>query len=78
MKTFEQSYDYIYYNIGKVVQEKTFKFREYAFAILLISPYVKRCHLSIWTKLNPLHPGMHFAKFGEIGPVVLYKKFLKN
>ena len=32
-------------------------------AILLISPYVKRCRLSIWTNLNPLHTGMFFAKF---------------
>ena len=63
--TFDQSYDYIYYKIGPVVQEEEiFKFRECTFAILLISPYVKRCRLSIWTNLNFLHTGILFAKFG--------------
>ena len=43
MKIFEQSYDYIYYKIGTLVQEKkTFKFRECTFAIWLLSPEVKR------------------------------------
>ena len=65
MNTFEQSYDYIYYKIGTVVQEeKIFKFCECTFAILLVSPNFKRCGLSIWTNLNSLYPGMLFAKFG--------------
>ena len=64
MVTFEQSYNYIFYKTGPVVEEeKIFKFWEYIFAILL-SPIVKRCGLSIWTNLYPLPPGMLFAKFG--------------
>ena len=50
MNTFERSYDYIYiyYKTGLVVnQKKIFKFRAYTFAILLLSPNVKRCGLSI-------------------------------
>ena len=48
INTFEKGYDYIYYNIGPVVQKETiFKFRECTFAILLLSPNVKRCNLSI-------------------------------
>ena len=47
MNTFEQSYDYIYYKIGPVVQEEILKFRERTFAILLLSPNVKRWGLSI-------------------------------
>ena len=47
MNTFEQSYDHIYYESGPVVQEKIFKFRENTFAILLLSPNVKRSGLSI-------------------------------
>ena len=42
MKTFERSYDHIYYKIGPVVQEeKTFKFRECTFAIWLFSTDVE-------------------------------------
>ena len=53
----------IYDKIGPVVrEEKIFKFRECTFAILLISPYVKRYRLSIWTNLNSLHIGILFAK----------------
>ena len=63
MNTFERSYDNIY-KIGTVVQEKIFKFQKCTFAILLLSPNVKRCGLSIWTNLNPLYPKMLFAKFG--------------
>ena len=60
--TFEQSYDY---KIGPVVREEMiFNFCECTFAILLVSPYVKMCRLSIWTNLNNLHTGMLFAKFG--------------
>ena len=48
INTFERSYDYIYYKTGPVVQEeKIFKSRESTFAILLLSPNVKRCELSI-------------------------------
>ena len=48
MNTFERSYEYIYYKIGPVVQEeKNFKFGECTFAILLLSPNVKRCGLFI-------------------------------
>ena len=48
MNIFEQSYDYIYYKTGPVVQEENFlKFCESTFAILLLSPNVKRCGLSI-------------------------------
>ena len=48
MNTFEQSYDYIYHKIGPVVrEEKIYKYRKCTFAILLISPYVKRRRLSI-------------------------------
>ena len=48
MNTFEQIIDYIFYKIGPVVQEEEiFKFRESTFAILLLSPNVKRCGLSI-------------------------------
>ena len=48
MNIFERSYDYIYYKTGPVVQEeKIFKFRESTFAILLLSPNVKSCGLSI-------------------------------
>ena len=65
MNTFERSNDYICYKIGPVVlEEKIFIFRESSFAILLLSPNVKRCGLSIWTNLNPLYPRMLFAKFG--------------
>ena len=56
MNTSEQSYNYLYYKSGPVVRgEKVFKFHECTFAILLKSPYVKRCTLSILTNLNPLH-----------------------
>ena len=61
------NYDHtcIYYKTGPVVQEeKIFKFGENTFAILLLSPNVKRCGLSIWTNSNPLYPRMLFAKFG--------------
>ena len=45
MNTFEQSYDYIYNEIGPVVQEqKIFKFRKCIFAI---SPFGKFRGLSI-------------------------------
>ena len=44
--------------------EEIFKFCECIPAILLLSPIVKRCGLSIWTNLNPLHPGLLFAKLG--------------
>ena len=65
MKTFEWNYDYIYYKIGPVVQaEEIFKFCECTFAILLVSPNIKRCGLSIQTNLNSLYLGMLFAKFG--------------
>ena len=65
MNTFERNYVYIYYKTGPVVQEeKIFKFSESIFAILLLSPYVKRCGLSIWTNSNPLEPRLLFAKFG--------------
>ena len=48
MNTFARSYDYTYYKTGPVVQEKKiFKFREYTFAILLLSLNVKRCGLSM-------------------------------
>ena len=48
MNTFERSYDYIYYKIGPVVQEeKIFKCCDCTFSILLLSPNVKRCGLSI-------------------------------
>ena len=39
MNTFEQSYDYIYYEIGPVVlEDKIFNFRECTSAIFLIFP----------------------------------------
>ena len=46
--------------------------------ILLLSPNVKRCGLSIWTKLNPLYQGMLFAKFGWNWPSgsIDWRKFL--
>ena len=48
MNTFEQNYDYIYYKTGPVVQEEEiFKFRECTFAILLLSPNVKRFGLHL-------------------------------
>ena len=48
MNTLERSYDYIYYKTGLVVPEKKiFEFRECNFAVLLLSPNVKRCDLSI-------------------------------
>ena len=47
MNKFERSYDYIYYKTGPVVQEEIFKFRESTFTILLLSPNVKKCGLSI-------------------------------
>ena len=63
MNTFERSNDYICYKIGPVVlDEKIFIFRESSFAILLLSPNVKRCGLSIWTNLNPLSPRMLFCQ----------------
>ena len=43
MNTFEQSYDYIYNKIDPVVQEDLVNV---PFAILLIPPFVQRCHLS--------------------------------
>ena len=70
---FERNYDYIYKIYPAGQEEKIFKFREWTFAILL-SHNVKRCGLSIWTNVNPLHPGMLYAKFVDIGPVVLYMK----
>ena len=42
----EKLWSYIY-ETGPVVQEKIFKFRENTFAILLLSPNVKRSGLSI-------------------------------
>ena len=43
----------LYHKIGPVVQEKKiFKFRECTFAILLLSPNVKKCDLLFWTNLN--------------------------
>ena len=64
MNTLEWSSDHIYYKTCPVVQEeKIFKFCENTFAILLLSPNVKRCGLSIWTNLHPLYPGRLFAKF---------------
>ena len=66
----------IFYIIGLVVQkEKIFKFREYTFAILLLSPNVKRSGLSIWTE-NPLYPGMLFAKFCWNWPSESIESFL--
>ena len=48
MKTFEQSYDHIYYKIGPVVQEeKIFRFRECTFATWILPPNVNRRGLSI-------------------------------
>ena len=50
MNTLEASYDYlyVYYKINPVVQEEEiFIFRECILAILLSSPDVKRCCLSI-------------------------------
>ena len=47
INTFERSYDYIYYKIGPIVQEKIFKFGECTFAIILLSPNVERRGLSI-------------------------------
>ena len=48
MNTFKRSSDYINYKTGPVVQEeKILKFREITFAILLLSPNVKRYGLSI-------------------------------
>ena len=48
MNTSERSYDHIYYKTGPVVQEeKILKFRENTFAIVLLSPSLKRCGLSI-------------------------------
>ena len=65
MNTLEQSYDHIYYKTGPVAQEeKIFKFHENTFAILLLSPNVKRCGFSILTNSIPLYPRMLFAKFG--------------
>ena len=65
MNTLEWSSDHIYHKTCPVVQEeKIFKFCENTFAILLLSPNVKRCGLSIWTNSNPLYPRMLFAKFG--------------
>ena len=53
------------YKIGPIIQkEKIFKFCECILAVLLLSPIVKRRGLPIWTNLNPLHPGILFAKFG--------------
>ena len=74
MHTFERSCDYmyIYYKIGQAVQEeKIIEFREIILAILLLFPIVKRNGLSIWKKLNPLHPGMILLSLIEISPVVL-------
>ena len=68
MNTFEASSDYLYayYRISPVVQEEEiFKFRECIFAILLLSPDVKYCNLSIWTNLILFHrDGILFTKFG--------------
>ena len=51
MITFEQSYDYIHYKIGPVVhEEEIFIFCECIFAILLLSPNVKKYGLSIMNK----------------------------
>ena len=62
MNTFERSYEFIYYKNGPVVQEeKTFKFCECTFAILLLSPNVKKCGLSIWTKLKSSLPRESFC-----------------
>ena len=53
---------YILYNWPSSSGGKDFKFRECILAILLLSPVVKRCGLSIWTNLNPLNPGMPFCQ----------------
>ena len=58
-------YIYMYYKTDPVVQEeKIFKFHKIRyFCILILSPNVKRCGLSIWTNSNPLYPKMLFTKF---------------
>ena len=62
VNTFEQSYDHIYNKTGPVVQEeKIFKFHENTFAMLLLSPNVKRCGLSIWKKLKSSLPKDSFC-----------------
>ena len=77
IKTFERSYDYIYNKIDLLVQEeKIFKFRECILAILLLSPVVKRCDLSIWTNVNPLHPEMLSAKFSWNWPWIRHCIFV--
>ena len=45
---------------------------------MLLSPNVKRCGLSLWTNLNPLYPGMLFAKFGWNWPSGYIKKGFFN
>ena len=72
INTFEQSYDYIYFKIGQVDQEKIFTFLQFCYYL----PMLKGVALTIWTNLNPLYPRMSLVK---IGPVVLEKKiFFKS
>ena len=50
--------------IGQVVLEKkVFKFRQWVFAISLLSPFGEGCGPSNLMKLNSLHPRMLCAKF---------------
>ena len=65
----------IFYIIGLVVQkEKIFKFREYTFAILLLSPNVKSVAIPFEQTRILFIQGCFSLKLVEIGPVVLQKK----
>ena len=74
MKTFKQSYDYIYDKIDPVILEekilklklaqwftRSFFWMYFCNFFILFSPFGKRCGPSIWTNLNPLHPRRHFT-----------------
>ena len=59
--------------IGQIVwEQRIFKFWQYIFTILLLSPRRIGWGLSHWINLNHLHPSM--PSLAEIGPVVLEEK----
>ena len=58
--------------IEPVVLEKIFKFRQYVFTILLLSPFWKED----WNS-NSLHPRMHWSRFGWNCPMFLKKMNFK-
>ena len=60
-----------------VLEKKIFIFRQCIFTFRNNLP-LENSGPFLWTKLNPVHPRMLCAKFGEIGSMFLEKKILFN